>query len=155
MSLKLILFAFSWKTICTFLCFEHAVGKGGCGEGRICNLNKLMTWVFFKEIDKIWCKFFVLQVIMEPKNALGKQYKKMFNMNNVSFHSLVCMVAFVLASPYLPNGLCWIADVQALHVVACSLQSFRSNYFSLMVHWDWLQRKQWQRTLVPEVWELS
>jgi ATP-dependent Clp protease ATP-binding subunit ClpX len=27
---------------------------------------------------------FVLQVLMEPKNALGKQYKKIFNMNNVS-----------------------------------------------------------------------
>ncbi|KAJ8755641.1 hypothetical protein K2173_022236 [Erythroxylum novogranatense] len=28
----------------------------------------------------------LVQVLMEPKNALGKQYKKMFNMNNVKLH---------------------------------------------------------------------
>lgn len=28
----------------------------------------------------------LVQVLMEPKNALGKQYKKIFNMNNVNLH---------------------------------------------------------------------
>ncbi|KAK4413476.1 CLP protease regulatory subunit CLPX3, mitochondrial [Sesamum alatum] len=28
----------------------------------------------------------LVQVLMEPKNALGKQYKKLFNMNNVKLH---------------------------------------------------------------------
>ncbi|KAJ0010361.1 hypothetical protein Pint_33061 [Pistacia integerrima] len=30
--------------------------------------------------------YFCEQVLMEPKNALGKQYKKMFGMNNVKLH---------------------------------------------------------------------
>lgn len=34
----------------------------------------------------MWLIQFVLQVLTEPKNALGKQYKKMFQMNGVSYH---------------------------------------------------------------------
>lgn len=44
---------------------------------------------------------------MEPKNALGKQYKKMFNMNKVScrFAGLLCNMEAMLS--FTPYGL-WL-----------------------------------------------
>lgn len=44
-----------------------------------------LSTLFYMSITRM-CMVFVLQVLMEPKNALGKQYKKIFNMNNVSLH---------------------------------------------------------------------
>lgn len=44
----------------------------------------------------------LLQVLTEPRNALGKQYKKMFAMNNVSSQNDYIPVGIDLPAP---NGL--------------------------------------------------
>lgn len=49
--------------------------------------NSLLTFIF---LSACWIPLFLyniheIQVLVESKNALVKQYKKMFRMNNVSF----------------------------------------------------------------------
>ena len=59
-------------------------------------------WIAYSSFLEYLLNFFfivVLQVLTEPKNALGKQYKKLFSMNNVSIlpmHVLLCSLSLSL-----------------------------------------------------------
>lgn len=46
----------------------------------------------------------LVQVLTEPKNALGRQYKKLFSMNNVSVHAIYSSFMFHLESCLAHTG---------------------------------------------------
>ena len=69
-------------------------------------------WTAYSSFLEYLLNFFfivVLQVLTEPKNALGKQYKKMFSMNGVSFlsYSIVGQETFLPFPVLIFLFFCW------------------------------------------------